>query len=210
MAISKFPPVEDADENGLLAVGGDLELDSLLLAYRNGIFPWPLSAKLLAWFSPPLRCLLFFDELKIPRSLKKAYIKRGYTHRRDSDFAKVIQHCATSAHRTGQKGSWITPEMTQAYLALHMAGYAHSFESYNEGKLVGGLYGVKINRFFAGESMFYLSPDASKIALLEAIAFLKAQQVEWIDCQVPTPLLLSFGAREVTRGQFLKLLKEVI
>lgn len=215
MPIQAFPPHDFADPDGLLAVGGDLSTESLLLAYRNGIFPWPLDEALLTWFSPPERALLFLKDFHAPRSLHKARKRGGYEIRFDSDFAAVIRACRESPKRfdakgNPQRGTWITADMVEAYIKLHLAGYAHSVECWREGVLVGGLYGVSIGRYFAGESMFYHHTDASKLALWHLIDWLSAADVGWIDCQVITPLFSSFGARAVPRDQFLALLEAAV
>lgn len=205
--IEKFPPHETASVEGLLAVGGDLEPESLLLAYRNGIFPWPiLGNDVLAWFSPPLRALLFFEDFSISRSLKKLIKNNPYRISFNSCFDEVIRQCAISSHRGNQVGTWITPEMIEAYRLLHRVGYAHSVECFNGTELVGGLYGVSIGGMFAGESMFYLEPNTSKLCLCHLIDHLSSQGLEWIDCQQLTPLFRNFGAKHVPRAQFLNLL----
>ena len=211
MTIAEFPPVETADEHGLLAVGGDLEVDSLLLAYSSGIFPWPFDRHYPAWFSPPERAVLFLKEFDISRSLQKKQKQAPYSFSFDSDFESVIRHCAKSAFRKGQSGTWITPAMIKAYVKLHICGHAHSVEAWDDkGKLAGGLYGVSIGRMFAGESMFYLKPDASKLAFAFLVEHLRGRKVEWIDCQVINPLTKSFGAREIPRKEYLKMLAVVV
>ena len=213
MVIEIFPPLNTADESGLLAIGGDLEIESLLLAYRSGIFPWPITEEgVLAWFSPWQRALLFFDEFHLSRSMQKkwrqACLSSDYTFKINSAFEKVIKHCADYSNRKSQDGTWITDEIIQAYIQFHYAGYAHSIECYYCGELVGGLYGVAIAGTFAGESMFYRKRDASKLALCYLVEYLKAKGVQWIDCQQLTPLLSSFGARELSRDRYLELLEE--
>ena len=210
MGITEFPDVSFADRAGLLAVGGDLEVSSLLLAYRSGIFPWPIAGEdLLLWFAPPKRAVLFFDEFHISRSLRKKLKKSELTFRIDSAFEMVIRSCAR-CRRPGQEGTWITQQMTEAYLALHEAGYCHSIESYRGDRCVGGLYGVSIGGMFAGESMFYHEPDASKLAFCWLIEYLKMRGASWIDCQQITPLMAHFGAREVERQVFAKLLEQAV
>ena len=208
MAISRFPPVDSADEDGLLAVGGDLDVDSLLLAYRNGIFPWPAGEHLLAWFSPPVRAVLFLEDFHISKSLEKKVKKEAYTLCINRDTPSVIRACAKASNRKRQRGTWITGEMIEAYIHFHTAGYCHSVECYLGNSLVGGLYGVCINGFFAGESMFHTESDASKICLVHLVHTLKSRGFTWLDCQVMTPLLETFGACEVSRGAFLDLLEE--
>lgn len=208
MVIEAFPPLEQADEDGLLAVGGDLDIESLVLAYRSGIFPWPFSERHLAWFSPPERGVLFFDQLHIPRSLQKIRRDPAWSLSFDTCFDDVIVACASSNHRPGQTGTWITRRMVDGYRAFHRAGYAHSVECWYAGELVGGLYGVVIGRYFAGESMFFIRPNASKLALWFLVEHLKRSGVTWLDCQMVTPLLASFGAKSIPRGTFTQLLEQ--
>ncbi|MFN8391729.1 MAG: leucyl/phenylalanyl-tRNA--protein transferase [Bdellovibrionota bacterium] len=211
MTISAFPPVDDADEDGLLCVGGDLEVDSLLLAYRSGIFPWPVSTDCpLVWFAPPTRAVLFLDQVHISRSLMRARERSGFTFSIDSQCENVIRNCARSKNRGKQRGTWIIPQMIKAYSALHRAGWCHSVECLDGDRLVGGLYGVSIGDMFAGESMFYLEPNASKLALWHLITHLQERNVPWLDCQQLTPLLASFGAVEIPRKQFMGLLGEAV
>lgn len=210
MVIREFPPLSTADDQGLLALGGDLEVESLLLAYKNGIFPWPLNEELLAWFSPPKRCLLFFNELHISRSLFKEKKRTSLQFAKDKDFSAVMHSCAYPGTRKKEKGTWITNEMISAYEGLFKHGYCHSYEAYNGSTLVGGIYGVQIGKFFAGESMFFREQNASKLAFLYMCEDLEAQGLSWFDCQVSTPLSRSFGAREVEREEFLVLLKEAL
>jgi leucyl/phenylalanyl-tRNA--protein transferase len=195
-----FPPVEKAlrDPNGLLAAGGELSVRRLLEAYRHGIFPWYSGGEPPLWWSPDPRMVLFCDELKVPRSLAKNLRNKGYELRVDSAFPQVLKGCSS------REQTWLGREMQGAYLALHEAGYAHSFETWREGDLVGGLYGVAIGRMFYGESMFSRATDASKVALVRLVAFLKARGFPLIDCQVDTPLLASLGAREIPRRTFLR------
>lgn len=206
MAIIEFPPVDSADEDGLLAVGGDLDLESLLLAYQNGIFPWPINDELLAWFSPPTRAIISVDEFHISRSLERE-LKRGrFTTKIDSAFHQVITRCAQVINRGEQDGTWITEEIISAYSELHRLGIAHSFESYLDGELVGGIYGVRVNNFFAAESSFYRKANASKVAMVALYEYLKREGIPWFDCQVLTPFSESFGAKEISRDEFLRLL----
>lgn len=207
--IIKFPPLETADpENGLLAIGGDLEVESLALAYRSGIFPWPHNDRSLLWFAPPMRAVLDFEAFHIPRRLKRHLKKANFSFQINKDFPAVIKACALSKHRGS---TWITPNMIEAYIDFHKAGFAYSFETYDESEaLVGGLYGVKIGRFFAGESMFYRASHASKYALIQTVDYLKKGGSTWMDIQMVTPLLESFGGKEIPRTQFMKRLADTL
>jgi leucyl/phenylalanyl-tRNA--protein transferase len=205
-----FPPVEDAlkEPNGLLCAGADLSVPRLLAAYRGGIFPWYSGDEPILWWSPDPRMVLFCDELKIPRSLAKNLRNKGFETRIDSAFAKVIKACA--GPRKSETGTWISREMQAAYGALHRAGHAHSFETWLDGRLVGGLYGVAIGRAFFGESMFSRETDASKVALVALVEELRARGCPMIDCQQRTPLLASLGAREIPRREFLRRLAALV
>jgi leucyl/phenylalanyl-tRNA--protein transferase len=205
-----FPPVEAAlrNPNGLLCAGADLSAARLLAAYRRGIFPWYSGDEPILWWSPDPRMVLFCDELKISRSLAKNYRNKGFEIRVDSDFSKVIKACAEP--RNGEPGTWIGKEMQAAYVALHRAGHAHSFETWREDRLVGGLYGVATGHAFFGESMFSLATDASKVALVGLVQTLRERGLPMIDCQQRTPLLASLGAREIPRRQFLRRLAALV
>lgn len=203
-----FPPVDCATEDGLLAIGGDLEVDTLRLAYSSGIFPWPVENYPLLWFAPPKRSILRFDEFHIARSLQKQLRRAPFELRIDTNFAAVIEACA--AQRRDAEGTWITGEMQEAYCELHRAGDAHSVESYFDGELVGGLYGVTIGAYFAGESMFHTVSGASKAAVIHLVAHLRERGTEWLDTQMLTPVFESFGAREIPRAEFMKLLDAAI
>ena len=207
MSFSRFPPVEKADEDGLLALGGSLSSEVLLEAYSSGIFPWPFEERYLAWFSPPKRAVLFLKDLRVPKSLLRLIKKGEYQIRINTCFKEVIEACARSPNRKGQHGTWITDSMIDAYCHLHKLGYAHSIEYFEHSKLKGGLYGVSIGRMFAGESMFYDKPNASKLALYHLVNLLKQQNVEWIDCQVMTRHLQALGAVEIERKSFIKMLR---
>lgn len=208
MAIVRFPPVELADENGLLAMGGDLSVQSLLLAYRSGIFPWPIDGiREIPWFAPPERFVLFLDELKLSRSLKKVLRRTPFEVSVNTAFAEVIRASATSKNRPGQRGTWITSEMRKAYVAFHDAGFAHSVECRKDGELVGGLYGVGIGGMFAGESMFYRQPYASQVALVALVELLRSRGSAWIDCQQETPFFHALGARSIPRDGYMMLLR---
>ncbi|MDR0775320.1 MAG: leucyl/phenylalanyl-tRNA--protein transferase [Azonexus sp.] len=199
-----FPPIASAqaDMGGLLAVGGDLSAPRLLDAYRRGIFPWGTIEGQPLWYSPDPRMVLFPEEFRLSRSLRRTLRGGAFSARFDSDFAGVIAGCA-EAPRPGQEGTWITPEMMAAYCRLHELGWAHSVEVHAEGELVGGLYGLAIGRMFYGESMFARRRDASKVAFAHLIRQLSSQQIALIDCQMRTEHLASLGGREIPRAEFL-------
>jgi leucyl/phenylalanyl-tRNA--protein transferase len=205
-----FPPVQSAlrDPNGLLAAGGELSPERLLEAYRRGIFPWFSEGDPILWWSPDPRMVLFLGELRISRSLAKTLRNRRYEVRFDSAFDEVIAGCA--APRSREAGTWITDEMIAAYRGLHALGWAHSAETWIDGALAGGLYGVAVGQVFFGESMFSRSTDASKIALVALVAHLKSADFRLIDCQMRTRHLESLGAREIPRRRFSRLLEELI
>lgn len=199
-----FPPVDMAREEmgGLLAVGGGLQPDRLLDAYRRGIFPWGTVDSLPLWYSPDPRMVLFPEEFRLTRSLRKTLRAGKFAVRFDTDFPGVMDACATTP-RAGQDGTWITPEMKEAYCRLHELGWAHSVESYEGDTLVGGLYGLAIGRMFYGESMFSHRSDASKVAFAYLVRYLVANQFGMIDCQMHTDHLASLGGREIPRDSFL-------
>ncbi len=205
-----FPPVETAlkDPNGLLAAGGELSAARLLAAYRHGIFPWFSAGQPVLWWSPDPRMVLFPAELKVSRSLGKVLRNSEYEVRFDTAFADVMRACA--APRPGQDGTWITSGMLAAYEQLHALGYAHSAETWIDGELAGGLYGVAIGGMFYGESMFMRRRDASKIALVHLAHRLEARGFGMIDCQMRTGHLASLGAREIPRLEFSQRLAELI
>ena len=204
-----FPPPEYADPSGLLAVGGDLSNERLLEAYRLGIFPWYSEDQPILWWSPDPRLILELNDFKLSRSLRKI-IKRGiFRVTFDRAFEEVIRACA-SVPREGQHGTWITPEMQEAYIDLHGLGYAHSVESWFEEKLVGGLYGVSLGEAFFGESMFHRVSDASKVALAMLVGKLKSWNFHFIDSQMTTEHMLRLGAKEMPRRVFLKRLKSAL
>lgn len=209
-ANSPFPPLENAlaSPNGLLAAGGDLSVSRLLSAYRNGIFPWFNEGEPILWWSPDPRMVLFPDELKISRSLGKLIRRNNYTIQTDAHFVEVMQACA--APRKDQQGTWIHPEMINAYSELHRLGLAHSVETWIDGTLAGGLYGVALGKIFFGESMFSHSPNASKIAFAYLVEQLSKWEFAVIDCQVRTTHLASLGAREIPRNIFRQLLEQHI
>jgi leucyl/phenylalanyl-tRNA---protein transferase len=198
-----FPDPELAEEDGLLGVGGDLSPERLLLAYANGIFPWFSKGEPIMWWSPDPRCVLRPEKLKISTSLRQALKKGNYEIRFDTCFEEVIRQCS-AAKRKGQRGTWITREMQEAYIRLYELGFAHSTEVFTEGKIAGGLYGVSIGGTYSGESMFHLKPEASKIALYHLVEWLKEGGYPLIDCQVTNQHLLSLGAEEMPRKDFLK------
>ncbi len=206
-----FPAPEQAlsTPNGLLAIGGDLSAERLLQAYKLGIFPWFSPGEPILWWSPNPRMVLFPAELKVSRSLAKRLRREDYEIRFDSAFEQVMLACASTA-REGQDGTWITQDIMQGYLALHRMGYAHSAESWMDGQLVGGLYGVKLGNMFYGESMFHHVSDASKLALVHWVRHLEAQGCGMIDCQMNTSHLASLGAREISRLEFSQRLHELV
>jgi len=197
-----FPPVEVAlsDPNGLLAAGADLSVHRLLDAYRLGIFPWYSEGDPLLWWSPDPRMVLFLNELRVTRSLRRVIRAKRFDVTLDRAFLDVMAGCA--APRDGQDGTWITPEIVDAYSELAGLGYAHSVEAWADGELAGGLYGVAIGRMFFGESMFARQSDASKVALAHLVWQLRRWNFEMIDCQMTTSHLASLGAREVPRRAF--------
>lgn len=196
-----FPDPALADPSGLLAFGGDLEPDRLLLAYRSGIFPWYSEPPIL-WWSPDPRYVLFADDLDVPRSLAKRIRQQRYRITLDQAFTQVVARCANTP-RPGQGGTWITSAMRQAYVRLHELGFAHSVEAWADGELVGGLYGVAVGRLYAGESMFASAPDASKIAFVHLVRQLAVWGFPVVDCQVHTEHLERFGARAISRVEYL-------
>jgi leucyl/phenylalanyl-tRNA--protein transferase len=207
---SHFPPVETAlrEPNGLLAMGGDLTLARLLDAYRHGIFPWFNPGEPILWWSPDPRMVLVPAEVRVTRSLARRMRNAGFELRVDTAFVEVMRGCA--APRDGAAGTWISPAMVAAYSRLFEAGYAHSVETWRDGALVGGLYGVAIGRMFYGESMFSREPDASKVALVRLACQLQRWEFGLIDCQMETPHLASLGARTWPRAAFTATLEELI
>lgn len=200
-----FPPVHLATSEGLLAVGGDLSVQRLLLAYQSGIFPWYSESEPLLWWAPDPRLVLFPHELIVSRSLGKTLRRKKYSVSMDTDFSTVIASCA-NIPRKEQNGTWITDNMMDAYLQLHRRGYAHSVETWYHGKIVGGLYGVALGRCFFGESMFSTCSDASKVALVHLARFAIQNGFAFIDCQVHSDHLCRLGARNISRRQYMKLL----
>ncbi len=206
-SIEPFPPLEAANEDGLLAMGGDLSPERLVLAYRSGIFPWFNPGEPILWWSPDPRCVIFPGQFKPSRSLSKSIRHRGYRFTLDTAFPDVIQQCA--GKRKNQPGTWITHDMQTAYIALHEIGIAHSAEIWLDDKLVGGLYGIALGQVFFGESMFSHQTDASKVALALLIAHLREWNFTLIDCQVSSDHILSLGAVEIPRTHFLAKLESV-
>ena len=203
MSLFRFPDPRHAGPEGLVAFGGNLRTATLLEAYRHGIFPWPIEHYPLTWFSPPERAILEFKELHVPRRLARERRRTELRLTIDRDFKSVINSCAAAA-RPEENGTWITEEMISAYCELHRHGHAHSAEAWTaDGRLVGGIYGVEVDGAFAGESMFYLHPNASKLALLHLIDQLQARGLDWIDIQVMTPHMEKLGATLITREVFL-------
>ena len=201
-----FPPPHLAEDNGLLAVGGDLSAERLRMAYSQGIFPWYDHDLPIMWHSPDPRMVLLASELYINRSLRKAMRRKPYRITLDGAFAQVIEACA-EIPRPGQDGTWITDDMKAAYADLHQQGHAHSVEAWQDDKLVGGVYGVSLGAAFFGESMFALATDASKIAFVSLVEQLQRWGIELVDCQVHTDHLESFGAELWPRAKFLEELK---
>lgn len=203
-----FPEPELAEPDGLLAIGGDLSPERLILAYKSGIFPWYNQLPIM-WWCPPVRPLIFLRLFRLPKSLNQVLKKDIYTVTFDKNFLGVIEGCA-NVKRKDSIGTWITPEMKEAYVQLHSLGFAHSVEVWKEDNLVGGLYGVAIGKAFFGESMFSLLSNASKVALACLVEFLIENNFYFIDCQVTNEHLLKMGAIEVPRIVFLKILNEAI
>jgi leucyl/phenylalanyl-tRNA--protein transferase len=205
-----FPDPNDADPDGLLACGGDLRPQRLLLAYAQGIFPWPVEASWpLLWFSPDPRMVLLPAQLHVSRSLRKTINKGRFEVRFDTAFAQVIHACATTPRRQEQ-GTWITEAMQQAYCTLHALGFAHSVEAWTDGVLVGGLYGVSLGAAFFGESMFTHRSEASKVAFVRLVQQLAAWDFHLVDCQMYTPHLAHFGAAPWPRRRFLRALNKAL
>lgn len=203
----RFPPPHLASPEGLLAIGGDLRYERLLQAYRQGVFPWYNSGQPILWWSPDPRTVLFPDRLKVTHSLKKTLRRRKFAVTLDRNFTRVIQGCAGrrrhGALGTTEGGTWITAEMQSAYCRLHELGYAHSVETWLGDEIVGGLYGVALGAAFFGESMFSTETDASKVALVHLVRQLQAWGYNFIDCQLRSDHLLSLGAEEIPRRDFI-------
>ena len=204
-----FPDPANANMGGLLAFGGDLSPERILLAYRMGIFPWFSSSEPILWWSPDPRMILFPGDLHISKSLKRSVKSKKFSATVDTHFSEVITHCA-AVPRKRDTGTWITHEMIEAYCTLHKQGYAHSVEVFFEGDLAGGLYGISLGKAFFGESMFGLKTDASKVALVALVRLARHWKFDFIDCQLPTDHLQEMGAKVVRRGRFLSLLAQTI
>ena len=197
-----FPSPEQASDEGIVAVGGDLKPERVMLAYRKGIFPWFESDDFLLWWSPDPRMVLFPDQVKISKSMRIVLRKKQFEVTFNKAFDDVVEACA-KVKRFGQNGTWITPGLMEVYSTLHIQGHAHSVEVWEEGVLVGGLYGIDLGTVFCGESMFSKSNNASKVALISLAKELKKNNYKLIDCQVPTQHLASMGAESIPRSEFL-------
>ena len=206
-----FPDLCEAltEPNGLLAIGGDLSSDRLLKAYSSGIFPWFSEGEPLLWWSPDPRMVLFPQDFKVSKSLAKRLKKNDYEVKFNTHFRKVMESCAETS-RPDQDGTWITSDIIDAYCELHRLGYAHCAETWIDNTLVGGLYGILINKMFFGESMFHHVTDASKIAFAHMVDYLKIKGIGMIDCQMNTKHLASLGAKEINRTEFISKLNELI
>ncbi len=196
-----FPNVNLANNDGILAVGGDLSTERLLLAYKNGIFPWYNQGEPIIWYAPNNRMVLFPNELKVSKSMKQIIKKEIFKVTFNQNFKEVIYHCKTT-NRNDQFGTWITDEMEQAYIKLHELGIAKSVEVWKDNKLIGGLYGIDLGRVFCGESMFSLQSNASKFAFINLVQKLEKENYKLIDCQVYNDHLASLGAREISKKEF--------
>lgn len=201
----EFPPIENATKDGLLAYGGDLSADRLLLAYQKGIFPWYDENSPILWWCPDPRMVLYPEKIKISKSMKKVISDGSWRLTRNSCFENVIEQCA-KIKRVGQKGTWITEAMINAYVKLHELGHAKSYEVWEEDELIGGLYGIDLGHVFCGESMFSLKSNASKFAFIKLGQELQEQKYQLIDCQLYTKHLESLGAEEIAREDFLNVL----
>lgn len=208
--LPQFPDPRNADSEGIVAVGGDLSVSTLLTAYHQGIFPWYNENQPILWWCPDPRFVLFPDELKVSKSMRPYFNQQKYQITYDTAFSQVMEACGTLPRRGQQYGSWITEDMLSGYSALHDAGYAHSVEVWDQGDLVGGLYGVSIGQIFFGESMFSIRPNASKMGFIHLVRTLKKRGFQLIDCQQETGHLASLGARSISRALFLDTLKTLV
>ncbi len=202
-----FPPVEMATEEGIVAIGGDLGVERLLLAYRSGIFPWYSEDEPIVWWSPDPRFVLFPEKLRVTKSMQSVLNNGTFRFTINRDFTAVLQNCKTIT-RKEQEGTWITPAVQNAYTHLHELGYAHSAEAWMNGELVGGLYGIRLGNVFFGESMFSKVSNASKFAFINYVRQLQKENVMLIDCQVYTAHLESLGAKMIARKKFIELLSQ--
>lgn len=203
-----FPPADEALGDGLLAIGGDLSVERLLLAYKNGIFPW-YDGQMPLWWHPNPRFILFPEELKVSKSMRPLFNQNKFQFTINKAFSEVIHHCK-KVERKDQDGTWINDDVIDAYTQLHKMGFAHSAEAWFNNELVGGLYGIKMGKVFFGESMFSTQSNASKFAFIKYVEVLQKEGIELIDCQVYTEYLESLGAKMIMREQFLQLLKHLI
>ena len=206
---ARFPPVDDTDEDGILAVGGDLSSERLVQAYGRGIFPWYSEGLPILWHCPDPRFVLVPDKLHVPKSLRKVMKHGEYEVRLDTDFEQVIDGCAKT-RRPGQRGTWITRDMRKAYVRLFAQGYVHCAESWKDGKMLGGLYGVSLGSVFFGESMFAVADDASKVAFATLVEWMRSWGVTLVDCQQQTAHLGRFGAEPWPRPRFIRELEAAI
>jgi leucyl/phenylalanyl-tRNA---protein transferase len=202
-----FPDPSLAMEEGLIAVGGQLDVPTLYHAYKKGIFPWPQPGYPLLWFTPEKRGILEFNDLHVPKSLEKLRNKNSFRFTIDQAFAQVIEECQKQP-RKYQHGTWIIPELKEAYVRFHQAGFAHSVECWKDQKLVGGIYGVFVDGLFSGESMFYKEANASKLSLLYLVEHLKTKGLTWMDIQMVTPVTEKLGGKYVSRKHFLSKLEK--
>lgn len=204
-----FPPLHTATPEGLLAVGGDLSVETLLVAYKQGIFPWPISSDSpLTWFSPDPRGILNIEKFHISKSFQRFLKKSPYTINFNQNFPGVIEQCALTK-RKHEKGTWISEEIIEGYTNLFDAGYAYCVEVYEEDMLVGGLYGTCIGEIISGESMFHHADNASKVALCSLVEILKRKNIKWLDTQMVTPIVESFGGEQIPRVQFVTMLQKL-
>jgi leucyl/phenylalanyl-tRNA--protein transferase len=201
-----FPPVEQANRNGILAVGGDLSSERLLLAYTSGIFPWFEEGEPIMWWSPNPRMVLFLDELIVSKSMRNILNRNVFKVTFNQNFRDVISNCQNIV-RDGQNGTWITNDMIEAYCKLHELGIAKSVEVWQDAVLVGGLYGIDLGHIFCGESMFSKVSNASKVVFIALVNHLKTENYQLLDCQVYNPHLESLGCREIERADFMEILK---
>jgi leucyl/phenylalanyl-tRNA--protein transferase len=202
-----FPPVSEANYDGILAIGGDLSSERLLLAYRSGIFPWFEEREPIIWWSPSPRMVLFLDELIVSKSMRNILNRKSFTVTFNQNFRDVISNCQ-NIKRDGQSGTWITNDMIEAYCKLHELGIAKSVEVWQDDQLVGGLYGLDLGHVFCGESMFSKVSNASKFAFISLVKHLKLNDYKLLDCQVYNPHLESLGCREIERDSFIRILKQ--